>query len=419
MRLPLGLPFVPTLARRAFVAMAEPRPLLRGVVFDMDGTLTNPNLDFGVMYKRCGVDRSQDILEAIAQMPAAEAAAASAIVEEMEEEGRRTLALAPGTVDVLQWLKERGIRTAVVTRNTIRTVGRLHRVLEPSGLPPFWPSIARDAPAGVPPKPDTAALALIAAAWGVPLGPELLMVGDSPANDIAFGAAAGLATALVDSGRRHAEAAGGVTSEHAGGAAAPDLVVETLAELPALLEARYRVETSMPSFVKEPPPVAATPAALAAAAGDVAALAALDDAAVAAADATGNTALIWAANGGHAAAVAHLRGRGGAVDVNARGYLGATALHRAARIGSAEVIDALLAAGVGADPDVPNDHRQYPLHFAAFKLQPRAVAALLKGGASTSVCDRKGRTPAEDTKDPAIRDAVLAARAERAAGQEF
>ena len=74
MRLPLGLPFVPTLARRAFVAMAEPRPLLRGVVFDMDGTLTNPNLDFGVMYKRCGVDRSQDILEAIAQMPAADAA---------------------------------------------------------------------------------------------------------------------------------------------------------------------------------------------------------------------------------------------------------------------------------------------------------------------------------------------------------
>ena len=369
--------------------MAEPRPLLRGVVFDMDGTLANPNLDFGVMYKRCGVDRSQDILEAIAQMPAAEAAAAHALVEEMEAEGRRTLTLAPGTADVLQWLKERGIRTAVVTRNTIRTVGRLHRVLEPSGLPPFWPSIARDAPAGVPPKPDTAALALIAAAWGVPLGPELLMVGDSPANDIAFGAAAGLATALVDSGgatpRRRA------ASPPSTPAAPPrDLVVETLAELPALLEARYRVETSMPSFVKEPPPVPATPAALAAAAGDVAALAALDDAAVAAADATGNTALIWAANGGHAAAVAHLLGRGGAVDVNARGYLGAALT--APRIGSAEVIDALLADGVG-DPDVPNDHRQYPLHFAAFKLQPRAVAALLKGGARRRCATARGAPP--------------------------
>ena len=66
---------------------------------------------------------------------------------------------------------------------------------------------------------------------------------------------------------------------------------------------------------------------------------------------------------------------------------------------------------------MPNDKRQYPLHHAAFKQQPEAVRALLAAGASTTVCDRKGRTPAEDTKDPAIRDAVLAARAERAAAQ--
>ena len=65
--------------------------MLRGVVFDMDGTLTVPNLDFGLMYQRCGVDRSQDILAAIEVMPPAEKAAAQAIVEEMEEEGRRTL----------------------------------------------------------------------------------------------------------------------------------------------------------------------------------------------------------------------------------------------------------------------------------------------------------------------------------------
>ena len=46
-----------------------------------------------------------------------------------------------------------------------------------------------------PPKPDPAALASIAAAWGLPLGPELLMVGDSPANDVGFGRAAGVSTA--------------------------------------------------------------------------------------------------------------------------------------------------------------------------------------------------------------------------------
>ena len=106
----------------------------------------------------------------------------------------------------------------------------------------------------MPPKPDTA---LIAAA-GRAAGPELSMVGDSPANDIAPGAAAGLATALVDSGRRHAEAAGGVTSEHAGGAAAPDLVVETLPSCRRPEALPRRVDAVVH---KEPPPVAATPAA--------------------------------------------------------------------------------------------------------------------------------------------------------------
>ena len=30
------------------------RPVLRGVIFDMDGTLTKPNLDFTEMYRRVG-----------------------------------------------------------------------------------------------------------------------------------------------------------------------------------------------------------------------------------------------------------------------------------------------------------------------------------------------------------------------------
>ena len=67
------------------------RPVLRGVIFDMDGTLTVPNLDFAEMYRRCGVDRSQDILVAIAGMPPQQRAAAQAVIDEMEAEGRRTL----------------------------------------------------------------------------------------------------------------------------------------------------------------------------------------------------------------------------------------------------------------------------------------------------------------------------------------
>ena len=408
-------------ARRA-LSSAAAKPVLRGVVFDMDGTLTVPNLDFGLMYQRCGVDRSQDILAAIEVMPPAEKAAAQAIVEEMEEEGRRTLQLAPGARECADWLRSRGIRTALVTRNTAKTVRHLHRALwEPAGLPPFWPAISRDDP--LPPKPNTAALSAVADAWRTPLGPELLMVGDSPANDVAFGVAAGIATALVDSGRRLAEKAGAVTAEHAPSMAGADLVVHTLDELPALLEHHFVIEPAAP-LAKYPKPEPTTIAALAAAGGDLDELYELSDAQVLATDEHGNTPLIWAAEFGHVEATKLLLARG--VAPNARGYLGATALQRAARNGEAATIEALLTpppSGVTTwsrytelvDPDVPNDKRQYPLHHAAFKRQPEAVTALLAAGASTTVCDRKGRTPAEDTADESIRDAILAERARRAA----
>ena len=132
--------------------------------------------------RRCGVDPKEDILAAIAAMPPAERAAARAVVEEMEAEGRRTLEIMPGAVQLARWLEAHGVPTAMVTRNTAATVAHLHEAFwEPAGLPAFSPAISRD-DASLPPKPDPAALASIAAAWGLPLGPELLMVGDSPST---------------------------------------------------------------------------------------------------------------------------------------------------------------------------------------------------------------------------------------------
>ena len=50
-------------------------------------------------------------------------------------------------------------------------------------------------------------------------------------------------------------------------------------------------------------------------------------------------------------------------------------------------------------------------HFAAFKRKPAAVAALLAHPTCDPfVLDRKGRTPAEDTSDEAIRAAIIAAQ---------
>ena len=298
----------------------------------MDGTLTKPNLDFVEMYRRAGVDRSEDILAAIAAMPPAEKAAAQAVVDEMEAEGRRTLQLMPGAVALAHWLRAHGIPTAMVTRNTRCTVDHLHEALwTPAGLPAFAPAHSRDDDGSggppLPPKPDPAALASIAAAWGVPLGPEILMVGDSPANDVGFGKAAGVSTALLDTGRRVAEGGsdGGVCWQggsnfgpgwpearrascsrvraRAGSAAQADLVVDSLARLPHRIWQRFEIggDAAAP-LTKYEPPLPSGAAALAAAAGDAGALASLPLDAVVAADGSGNTPLIWAANAGHEAA---------------------------------------------------------------------------------------------------------------------
>jgi uncharacterized protein len=100
---------------------------------------------------------------------------------------------------------------------------------------------------------------------------------------------------------------------------------------------------------------------------------------------------------------------GAAATVNQRGFLGNTALSRACRQGHEGAVRALLATP-GVDPNVGNDKLQFPLHFAAFQRHAGVVRLMLESGlCDTTVTDRKGRTPAEDTKDVAIREMILGA----------
>ena len=141
-------------------------PLLRGVVFDMDGTLTKPNLDFAEMYRRCGVDRSKDILTEIAAMSRDEQQKANLIIEEMEEEGRRTLELMPGAEELTSWLSSHEIPMALVTRNTRKSANVLtNKLLRHKAT--FHPVIPRDD--GLPPKPDPSAMHVIANEWSISL----------------------------------------------------------------------------------------------------------------------------------------------------------------------------------------------------------------------------------------------------------
>merc|ERR1712125_286613 len=97
------------------------------------------------------------------------------------------------------------------------------------------------------------------------------------------------------------------------------------------------------------------------------------------------------------------------LNVDVKGYLSATAVSRASCRGHADVVRMLATAG-NANLDIPNEKMQYPLHFAAFKKKMDVVKVLLEHDANTMVCDRKGRTPDEDTSDEMIRDEILRKR---------
>ena len=60
---------------------------IRGVIFDMDGTLTLPVLRFAEMKEKLGLRPTDDILPTVQKLPPEERAKAFEIIEEFEREG--------------------------------------------------------------------------------------------------------------------------------------------------------------------------------------------------------------------------------------------------------------------------------------------------------------------------------------------
>ena len=160
-------------------------------------------------------------------------------------------------------------------------------------------------------------------------------------------------------------------------------------------------------------PQPSTAAAVAAATGDTTHLASSPWQDLLVADDCGNTPLVWCADKGQHDAlklILEVVERENPSTVNNRGYLGNTALARAARGGHLQCVISLLSASQ-INPNIANEKLQYPLHFAAFKRHPAIVEALLSSKlCDTMVLDRKGRTPAEDTSDAAIRAMIVESR---------
>ena len=164
---------------------------LRGVLFDMDGTLTLPHLlDFAAMRQAVGLPPGSPIRDGIEALPDEKREAAWAEVERIELANPSELQ--PGLLQLMATLKRRGLLVGIATRNTARGVDAM---LAAAGLPPdsFAPVLTREGPFPDKPHPEIALTA--AREWGVP--PEAcLMVGDSM-DDVRCGRAAGMATCLL------------------------------------------------------------------------------------------------------------------------------------------------------------------------------------------------------------------------------
>jgi HAD superfamily hydrolase (TIGR01509 family) len=171
--------------------------LPRAVLFDMDGTLTAPMLDFPLIKREMGIG-SRPILEALAEMEAAERMAAEAVLLRHEERAAAESGLNAGCHELLQWLDARGIHTALITRNSRSSV---NTVLARHGLS-MNVIIARE---DAPPKPDPEPLRLACRRLGVREG-DAWMVGDGQ-YDVEAGIAAGIKTVWVGHGRERSFAA--------------------------------------------------------------------------------------------------------------------------------------------------------------------------------------------------------------------
>ncbi|KAI1773342.1 HAD-like protein [Hypoxylon cercidicola] len=238
-------------------------PRLQGVIFDVDGTLCQPqNHMFTQMRDVLGISKSVDILEHVYALPtAAQQEEAQEKIRAIERVSMAEQVAQPGLADLMSYLDARRVRKGICTRNFEQPVTHLLTKFLAGHV--FHPVVTRDFR---PPKPDPAGLLFIARSWGLvrrvrddrdgravrdvveqaastprerqgavgagPHGHEevgdasgLIMVGDS-IDDMTAGRHAGAATVLlVNDANRHL-----ADHEHT------DLVIERLDELVDVLD---------------------------------------------------------------------------------------------------------------------------------------------------------------------------------------
>jgi len=186
------------------------------VIFDFDGTLTKPYLDFDKIRAEIGI-KSGPILEAVAEMEPEARARADRILEKHEWEAARNAVCQPGAREVLDVCRSLHMPVAILTRNARAT---LEHVLADHDLRVDAIRTREDGPIKPSPEPIRSLCdeleADVAKSW---------MIGDH-LYDVRTGKAAGTRTVLFVNDGNDPEDTGGA-----------DYVIQRLDELPPLLGA--------------------------------------------------------------------------------------------------------------------------------------------------------------------------------------
>ncbi|KAF3685869.1 Haloacid dehalogenase-like hydrolase domain-containing protein [Capsicum annuum] len=252
------------------MAAASSKPHLKGIVFDMDGTLTVPVIDFQAMYRAVlGHDEyvavksknpsGIDILHHIESWIPDKQKKAYQVIADFEKQGLDHLQIMPGAAELCSFLDSRNIRRGLITRNVKDAVDLFHQRFgcevkanrkaewifklkifffthyqseDHERLKvKFSPALSREYR---PYKPDPAPLLHICSTWEIQPN-EVMMIGDSLKDDVACGKRAGAFTCLLDETGRY-DAPEYANVEHQ-----PDYKVSSLVEVQSLLERDFEL----------------------------------------------------------------------------------------------------------------------------------------------------------------------------------
>ena len=162
---------------------------IKAAIFDLDGTLTQPYLNFDVIRREIGLSvEDGPILEAMARMSQADRQRAYDVLEKHEETAVDESKLNPGAKKVLETLRCRGIAVGVLTRNKRENA---LRIAERHGLV-FDAVLGRD---DGPIKPDASGILSLCKTFSVD-PTQTLMIGDY-VHDLECARAAGAVSVLL------------------------------------------------------------------------------------------------------------------------------------------------------------------------------------------------------------------------------